>query len=413
MAESLSDKLKSLHVQLGAANLKPKKPAQTGYGIETVVDGYELDTAFGATFVSEKSWPLDYSHGVVSMTPQADLTILSEWGHLPGLKDSPLQKLVFLDTETSGLAGGTGTFAFLIGLGFLTETGFRVVQLFMRDPSREPALLAGLTHFLDGFETVVTFNGKSFDVPLLNGRHVLNGFTSPLRGMPHLDMLPMARRLWRNRLPSRTLGDLEREILQIGRADEEVPGWMIPEIYFEYLKTGDARPLAGVLYHNAEDVLSLAALLVHVARMFENPTAGQIPHGLDLVAIARLYEDLGRIDTALKLYEIGLERDIPRDFYVDTILRYAAVYRRREEWPQAARLWERAAAAQSVEACVELAKYHEHVTRDLTKALLWADQAQAALNSASLSPYALRQALHDLEHRRDRIAQKLARQAAG
>ncbi|HEX2979982.1 MAG TPA: ribonuclease H-like domain-containing protein, partial [Anaerolineaceae bacterium] len=107
---------------------------------------------------------------------------------------------LFLDTETTGLGGGTGTYAFLIGLGYLGPDGFHLIQLLMRDPTEEPALLDLLNHYLAAFPAIVTFNGKSFDIPLLNARHVLNGVTTPFGGMQHIDLLPLARRLWRNRL---------------------------------------------------------------------------------------------------------------------------------------------------------------------------------------------------------------------
>src|SRR5690606_29266065 len=131
------------------------------------------------------------------------------------------------DTETTGLMGGTGTYAFLVGIGFRSDEGFRLVQFFMRDPSLERALLAALQQWLNTFDVVVTFNGKTFDLPLLNNRYTMNGLPSPLSRFEHVDVLHLARKLWRDRLPSRALGDLEKEIVRFFRTGEDIPGWVI------------------------------------------------------------------------------------------------------------------------------------------------------------------------------------------
>ncbi|MDO8970283.1 MAG: ribonuclease H-like domain-containing protein, partial [Saprospiraceae bacterium] len=290
--ESLSDKLKSLGVRTGFGSKEKPAPPKDGFDISTVVAGREFETALGTTFMVENDYPFEHFVGNEHLFHPLNLATIGQWAGLRDLAEQSIDSMVLLDTETSGLVGGTGTFAFLIGLGFRTQAGYRVVQLFMRDPSQEPALLAGLSLILSGFKTMITFNGKSFDAPLLNTRHVLNTIPNPLVHLHHIDLLPLARRLWRNRLPSRALKDLETEILGMSRTDEEVPGWMIPEIYYEYLRTRDARPLGGVLYHNAQDILSLGLLFNHMADLLDHPLDIAPEQGLDIIAIARLYEDL-------------------------------------------------------------------------------------------------------------------------
>jgi tetratricopeptide (TPR) repeat protein len=140
-------------------------------------------------------------------------------------------------------------------------------------------------------------------------------------------------------------------------------------MYIDYLKTGDARPLAGVFYHNAMDVLSLAGLFTHTASLLDDPHGfGELP-GLDLVALARLFEELEHYEDAVALYELGLGRDIPEEHFWKTVMRYALLYKRRGEWEKAVALWEKAAEHGDVAACIELAKYYEHKVGDYEKAL--------------------------------------------
>jgi tetratricopeptide (TPR) repeat protein len=311
-----------------------------------------------------------------------------------------------LDTETSGLAGGTGTYVFLVGIGFRIEHGFKLAQIFMRDPSQEPALLAAITQILDSFDTIVTFNGRTFDVPLLNTRHVLNGFTSPFSAMSHVDLLPLARRLWRNRLPSRALSSLEIEILGLQRTREEVPGWMIPEIYFDYLRNGDARQLEGVFYHNAMDIVSLAALFNYMADMLEGPLGNPLLPGLDLVALARLYEDLQDWETAILLYERGLDQGLPQDFFIQTLERFAQLYRRQENWEGAVNLWKKAAGHKHLDAYIELAKYYEHQQRDYDQAIQWTQNALELVPQIETNLFIRKSLSGDFQKRLDRLMKK-------
>lgn len=242
---------------------------------------------------------------------------------------------------------------------------------------------------------------------MLNARHVINGFTTPFTHLQHIDLLPLARRLWRNRLASRALKDLEAEILNLTRTEEEVPGWMIPEIYYEYLRTKDARPLANVLYHNAQDILSLGLLLNVMARLMENPLQVSPQQGLDLIAVARLYEEINQWDFAVKLYEHSLvEGNLPLPFYLDTIKRYANLYRKQEKYGEALQLWIKAAEYRQTDACIEIAKHFEHRQRDYKSALHWVDTAMTyAADIPFLPERNIIQA--ELAHRANRLQSKI------
>jgi hypothetical protein len=251
-------------------------------------------------------------------------------------------------------------------------------------------------------------------VPLLNVRYITNGDESPLPPLPHLDLLPLARRLWRDRLPSRTLGYLEQHILGLTRTQEDVPGWVIPNLYFDYLRSGDARPLKSVFYHNAIDVLSMAALLSHVAELLNAPfdtqaeTPESIVHSLDLVAMGKLFEDLRRLETAVGLYEQGLARDLPEKTYWETVRRLSFVQKRRGDLMAALGLWRRAAEGGHVYAHVELAKYYEHRARDYEQASDWTQAAIALVETSGFPRHARQGWLADLEHRLARLRRKLA-----
>jgi uncharacterized protein YprB with RNaseH-like and TPR domain len=403
---SLTEKLKSLGVKVGAGNLPPPRPRDP-YPIERIVAGHYHTTPPGEVFVVEKWYPLEHRQGSVSISVTASLRLIGEWAGEPRLAEIDTCAFAFLDTETTGLSGGTGTFAFLVGIGRFEDEGFHLAQFFMRDPAEEPALLAAVTQFLDPCQALVTFNGKAFDVPLLNARYISNAEVPPMTSSAHVDLLPLARRLWRDRLPSRALGYLEQHILGAVRTQEDVPGWLIPNLYFDYLRNGDARPLKSVFYHNAMDVLSLAALLGHMAELIQATHPENQAHATDMVAVAKLHEDLGHLEMAAQLYEHGLNRNLPDEVYWEAIRRLSLLRKRRGDWAAAVPLWQQAAHARQLYACVELAKYHEHTMRDYRQAAEWTETAIAQLETSDLPRAAHRRWLAELEHRLARLRRKL------
>ena len=260
---SVQDKL-NLLIKKGTAHLPPPQP-KTRYGIDSVVIRVRsarrrLAMCF---LLSRCTCPIIITALLPSFR-SLPFSLISQWANDPRLADIPLSKFAFLDTETSGLSGGTGTYAFLVGIARFVDGQLVLRQFFMRDPAEEPAMLEAVAQFLAPAQALVTFNGKAFDAPLLTTRYRLHRIPIPYEGYAHLDLLPLARRLWRDRLESRALKYLEQHVLGMTRSSEEVPGYEIPWLYFDYLKSGDARPLAGVFYHNAMDVVAMAALLAHV-----------------------------------------------------------------------------------------------------------------------------------------------------
>jgi uncharacterized protein len=403
---SLSDKLKSLGVKVGAADLTKAEPGRR-YEIDKVVIGTFRPTIAGETFVATQTFGAEYRHGRASIWPGAQFNTLASWAREPRFLELPLESYAFLDTETSGLAGGTGTYAFLVGAGRFRDGEFQLEQFFMRDPAEEVNMLQALAEFLAPMQALVTFNGKAFDAPLLLTRYSLHSIPCPFADFAHLDLLPLAHRLWRNRLPSRALKYLEENILAAPRTSEEVPGYEIPYLYFDYLHTGDARPLKGVFYHNAMDVVTMAALLSHVTATLENPFGEMVEHGLDVVSLGKLFEDLGEWDMAARLFERGLEMELPEaDFWL-AVQRLSHLQKRRGDMETAIALWERAASQGHVYAYVELAKYHEHQRRDYPQARKWTLNAVELVSTLDIPRYIYKHWVDELTHRLERLEGKI------
>lgn len=406
--ESLNDKLKALGVKLGVdTNSAEKITTKRARPIEVLIPkGKIVETPNGLSFAVDELFTSAHSHGNFLVHEKADYQELLRLLAFEGELD--LERCVFMDTETTGLAGGSGTLAFMVGLGFYKEGNFVLYQGFLRDPSDEPGMLARIEELLTGIDTVVTYNGKSFDVPLLHTRCVLNGYRKFFANMRHIDLLHIARKVWKHRLPSRTLGVVENEILGFYRSEEEVPGWMAPELYFQYQKTGDASGVVPVFYHNAMDILTLGVLLRVMANMIADPLC-DIVAGVDLVSIAKMYMDQKQYDKAIALYEHGIQQDLPGEIYIEALMRSAAIFKRQESIDKALPLWERAVDLGSIDACEELAKYFEHQAKEYDTALRWVNQGFACVRTAALDKYQKHQIEGALQHRLERLLGKWQR----
>ena len=406
---SLSDKLKSLGVKVGTSEIQPKATGKTRPPLEELLGGRWISTRRGEAFVVEQIYSTDYRHGAVPIQIDAQLATLAAWARDERISGLELSQFAFLDTETSGLSGGTGTYAFMVGVGRFMDGEFHLSIFFMQDPADEPALLEALADFLAPCASLVTFNGKAFDAPLLRTRYALNSIPCPFDGFSHIDLLPLARRLWRDRLPSRALKYLEEHIMSAPRTSEEVPGYEIPWLYFDFLRTGDATPLKGVFYHNSMDVVAMAALLNLMAKMLSDPHGSDLEHGLDVIALARLFEDLNRWDDAALLYERGLKTILPEADFGRAIQRLSTLQRRRGDLVTAVSLWEQAAAEGHIFAHVELAKYYEHTRRDPFTALEWTQGAIRHIENADLPPYIRKHWMEELERRLSRLQTKVGK----
>ncbi|MDR3279176.1 MAG: ribonuclease H-like domain-containing protein [Synergistaceae bacterium] len=207
--------------------------------------------------------------------------------------------VVFLDLETTGLSGGTGTYAFLCGLGRVEGDAFMVTQYFLKSPAYEAQWLSAIDADIPEGSTLVTYNGKTFDVPMLVTRHIMTRLRAHWESSPHIDLLHFSRKLYRGYLESCSLGNVERRVLGVRRSGEDVPGSMIPYLYMRYLRERDASPLRGVFYHNELDIASLAALYCHVARALDGDSAS----GPELIRAGDIWSASGRHDRASAIWD--------------------------------------------------------------------------------------------------------------
>jgi hypothetical protein len=312
-------------------------------------------------------------------------------------------RAVFFDVETTGLSGGAGTLAFVAGCGWFDDEGFRVRQFFLSGPAGERAMLDALAEVFGAASLLVTFNGRSFDVPVMEMRWAFHRLDAPTEAMPHFDMLPPARRLWGGGETDCSLGSLERQLFGVQRY-RDVPGFEIPTRYFRFLRTGDVGAIEGVLEHNRQDVVSLAVVTSHALAIARDGAEACESAGEQL-ALGRLYERVGDPSRAAGAYELAAragDRAVRRQ-----ALAGLAVLRRREHrYEEAAAAWQdvldlsmlEPASTLSRKAAEALAIHHEHRARDLETAKRYAETLGARATGRLAS---------EARHRLDRLDRKL------
>jgi uncharacterized protein YprB with RNaseH-like and TPR domain len=280
-------------------------------------------------------------------------------GDLPEARGLDPTGLLYLDTETTGLAGGTGTLVFLLGMARLEAGRLRLRQYLLTRLAGEAAMLEQGAAWLEQASALVTYNGRSFDGPLLSARFRLAGIADRLEGRAHLDLLPPVRRAFSAPWPDCRLATAEQRLLGLRRSGD-LPGALAPQAWLAFLRQGNPDMLSGVVRHNRWDLLSLALLLPALDRAYRDPAAW----GADLHAAARSYLRDGREDLALQMLDRHQARLDPLG-----LLTLARLLKRQGRWEQAAAIWARVAASGSSAASEQLAKYHEHVRRSYRDAL--------------------------------------------
>ena len=280
------------------------------------------------------------------------------------------RKLLFLDTETTGLSGGAGTVAFEIGIGFIERNDFVIRQYVMRDYSEEAPMLEEIASLLPRFDTLVTFNGKTFDVPLLESRMIMHRIRVQLTSFPHFDLLHACRRVYKLRLKRCNLASLEEAVLGHERMDD-LPGSQVPERYFTYIKIREFALLEDVLRHNRQDVESLASLTGHLCAVFRRPEL--LEHAEDLYSVGKTLERGGATERARTCYKILGHSSLS----AQARMRLSGTYKKERDWCQAVGVWETmiARGEGGLWPYEELAKYYEHAQKDIPRALAYAKSA--------------------------------------
>lgn len=386
---------------------RPLPAQRAAKGIEDYVEGEVTKNEFGEYFMARQAFPFGRPYGKLRIgdISAADLNPLNLL--FPQAAIPPPERLLYLDTETTGLVGGTGTCAFLIGIGMVHGAQFVIKQYFLRDYPEEKAILHSLAEILAEFDGLVTYNGKTFDVPLLETRYTLARQKSPFARLLHLDALHPSRRLWRLRLETCKLTDLESAVLGIER-EGDVDGAEIPGIYFDYLRTGDARGLQPVLYHNALDIMTLAAVTVELARALGDGGAATLDSPLDLFSLSRMLEFGGSNEQSVATCERALSGGLPDEVAARALRQLALQYKRQQHHERAVETWlqlTRRPSPLAVEALEELAIHYEHRQRDLEGAIQFTLAALERLRDEPMPPRLLERWNHRLA--------RLQRKAAG
>ena len=362
------------------------------------IKGTEHATDLGRFLLQEHFFPNERSHGnqQIACVQNMSCDALRAIGGTP-VRSTDVKRWVFLDTETTGLAGGTGTCAFLVGIGMIEDDGFRVQLYFMRDFDEEHAMLDALAKTLANHDTVVTFNGKTFDIPLLETRYRLKRERNPFQSMDHLDLLHPARRLWKQRLGSCRLTNLESTVLGFERQGD-IPGALIPQRYFDFLRSSDGGQLSAVFHHNVLDIISLACLSSVLLTVLAAPDQATLRHGQDIRALARWRVKLGDETQALSLYRRAIQAGLPREDLFAALWEAAQIERRAGRHDKQVQLLSdlaRGSSTYRAAAFVELAKHYEHRLKDYALALKMTRNAQRDAPSP------------ELRHRELRILRKL------
>lgn len=362
----------------------PKQATRSRWFIEEWAEGQVVANEFGEHFQTERLFPRHKLHGSVDIGALADLpeNLLQVLGGAE-IPNAPPERWAFLDTETTGLLGDSGTYAFLIGVGRITAEGFRIRQFFLREYLEERSVLAALTEHLAEFDVLVTYNGKTYDQPLLEMRYRMARHTSPFSRMRHVDLLHGARQLWKLRMESCRLVELEQQILGVYR-EGDLPGELIPYVYFEYLRSHEAQRLVPIFHHNAIDILTLACLTAIVPAAFRNKEAKR---GEDLAGIARWLIAANEHAQAMEVLKRAIDAGLPDRLLFRSLWEVALLEKKLKNSQAALQGFTELAECRNeyrVPALEELAKHYEHEERNYAVALEFTNQALQHADSPAL-----------------------------
>lgn len=377
--------------------------------IDVLVPGRVCKNDYGCCYVIENRYSYDHIHGGCKIGTAANIgsDVLASVGG-PDCGGLEAGRLLYLDTETTGLSGGAGTVAFLVGAGFYEDGCYVIRQYFIRDYDEEAAMLVELKGLFSRSQGLVTFNGKAFDINLLQSRFISNRLRHSFTDMPNIDLLYPARRVWGLKLESCRLSSIEENVLGLARHDD-IPGAMIPSVFFKYLDDRDATEIVRVIKHNELDILSMVSLLTRLQTMLQSPLS-ETDGGFELLGMGRIFEANGKTDSMVECLEActGSERF---DIRIQAVKRLTGIYKRSGRYDRAMEHW-RAVESENPEFelfhLIEMAKYYEHKEKDPGKALHVVEKAFQICLRAGLP---IDRRLEELKKRRDRLRKKTHQEA--
>ncbi len=350
---SLRERIARLEQRGSSRTFESTRPAPaSAVAVETLATALEGKVLTDGVILIRRHFPLHGQLGKIGLQ-----ALRNRQPHLPGDVAGDQRRHVYIDTETTGLSGGSGTLAFLVGLAVVADGAIELTQFLLTKFCAEAALLSAFAECLSADDRLVSYNGKSYDLPLLTGRFRMQGLAQPFADLPHLDLLHPVRRLFGNRWDDCRLLSVERQLLGFARVDD-LPGSEAPAAWFSYVRSGHADQLVKVVAHNQQDIVSLAVAHTTLAQAIAQP----LDFGVDLHALGRWLAE-SDADAARNLLQShsGQLCHAGKRFL-------AHLLRRAGHWPQAVALWETLAANGCTDSIERLAKYHEHVSKDLVAA---------------------------------------------
>jgi len=402
--EIISDLRKRLERLVDPRRMKRDK--RRASPIAEWIEGEEVNTPHGKIFMSQEIYGSGYRHGGMLLdrvmeVPTYPVSLVSRD---ESLMDLDFSDTLFIDLETTGLAGGTGTYAFLVGVGYFEGSGFVTRQFFLQDFSEETAMLWVLADLAGRFRFLVTFNGKRFDIPLLETRFILSRMENPFKDLPNYDLLYPSRRMWRGAYEDCRLTTLESCVLDIHRQDD-VPSEMVPYLYFDYLRSGDGSRVHRVFYHNRMDILSLVTLAARIHELIHAPRTASRSGWMAVYSLGKLFSQHKRMGEAIECFQDALK--VCKEAGDWEILKSLSLALKRErQLDQAVSIWMEMISFDGDRELFpyeEVAKFYEHHRKDYIEALRWVREAFERVTD--ISPVQ-RTALG---HRYQRLLSKIAR----
>ena len=374
------------------------------YDISALPPGRTVTNENGGCYVIENRYPLSHMHGGCCLGEAASVAA-DTLCRIGGTEFNGIsaEKLLYIDTETTGLSGGAGTVAFLVGVGFFYNADFVVRQYLMRDYDEEAAMLFELRQLFTHFDGFVTFNGKAFDINLIDSRFISNRIRTAFKEAPNLDLLYPSRTIWKLKLESCRLSSLEENILGIFRNDD-IPGEMIPAVYFKYLENRDPTEIKRVIRHNELDILSMVSLEIKLSKLLNAPLA-EADGEYELLGLGRLFEAGGDTAQMLECLELCVGSG-EYSVKAKAVKRLTTVYKRNGNYDLALSHWRAMDEENSgfeLFHLIEMAKYYEHKAKDIEFAAMLVDRAIQRCIAAGL--VGTRQ-YNELIKRRDRLRVK-------
>jgi uncharacterized protein YprB with RNaseH-like and TPR domain len=402
---SLKDRLKSINELLNNNSVfsQPgEKKSPYKRLIECLPDSKIINTEEGILLSRKISFPLPLAWGRKTIKHCLPLNSFLWLDKQRQTQEASMGKIIYFDLETTGLAGGTGTYPFLTGLGYFTPNTFEIQQVFLVDYDQESAYLNYLNKIFTAFDVIVTFNGKSFDLPLLNTRFKLQKITDEIRFKAHIDLLHPSRTLWNKIYENVKLKTIEANYIGFERGDD-IPGSEISAVYFDYLSEGNVENLVKVFKHNLFDIVSLACLSETIAHCIipDNLTDNNRPD--EIFGIGKMYYHRKEYHTAITFFEAALKKADSSILKIDLYRYLSFTYKKIGNYQKALQSWKTLADLSPVyrqKALIEMAKYYEHQEKDYNKAIQLVDKCMA------LSPFEIINILHQKKDERNNLLKR-------